>query len=67
MCIKGSIISPLAAAHWYGVNGGLTVSVISAAVYLPHIMHDWAGQPEYRQAQYAELVMFQVVALVVAT
>jgi signal transduction histidine kinase len=57
----------LAAAYWYGVKGGLGVSVICAAFYLPHIMHDWAGHTEYRQAQYAELIMFQVVALVVAT
>jgi signal transduction histidine kinase len=56
----------LAASYWYGVKGGLAVSIICAAFYLPHIMHDWAGHPEYRQAQYAELIMFQVVALVVA-
>ncbi len=57
----------LAAAYWYGIKGGLAVSIVSAVCYLPHIMHDWAGYPQYRQAQYAELIMFQVVALVVAT
>ncbi len=57
----------LAAAYWFGIRGAIAVSLLCAASYLPHIVHDWADSPEYRQAQYAELVMFQVVALVVAT
>jgi signal transduction histidine kinase len=55
-----------AAGYWFGVRGALLVSVICAASYLPHIVTDWQGQPEYRQAQYAELRMLQFVGLVVA-
>lgn len=55
----------LAAAFWFGVRGAMAVAILSAASYLPHIMTDWAGHPEYRQAQYAELILFQVVGLVV--
>ena len=57
----------LAGAYWFGVRGALVVAVLSAASYLPHIATDWQGRPMYRQAQYAELLMFQVVALVVGT
>ena len=57
----------VAAGYWFGVRGALLVSIICAASYLPHIATDWQDQPEYRQAQYAELLMFQVVGLVVGT
>ncbi len=57
----------LAGAYWFGIRGAIVVSLLCTAGYLPHIIHDWADSPEYRQAQYAELVMFQVVGLVVAT
>jgi signal transduction histidine kinase len=57
----------LAGAYWFGIRGAIIVSLLCTAGYLPHIIHDWADSPEYRQAQYAELVMFQVVGLVVAT
>lgn len=57
----------LAGAFWFGVRGALAVSLLSAASYLPHIVHDWPERTAYRQAQFAELLMFQVVALVVGT
>ena len=57
----------LAAAYWFGVRGAFVVALLSAASYLPHIVTDWQDRPMYRQAQYAELLMFQVVALVVGT
>ena len=57
----------LAAAYWFGVRGALVVAFLSVASYLPHIVTDWQDRPMYRQAQYAELLMFQVVALLVGT
>jgi signal transduction histidine kinase len=58
-----------AAAFWFGLRGAVATSLLSAASYLPHIIMDWGGlrgvHDEYMQAQYAELVMFQVVAVVV--
>lgn len=57
----------LAGAYWFGVRGALVVALVSAASYLPHIVTDWHDRVAYRQAQYAELLMFQVVALVVGT
>lgn len=57
----------LAAAYWFGVRGALVVALVSAASYLPHIVTDWHDRVAYRQAQFAELLMFQAVALVVGT
>ena len=58
-----------AAAHWFGLRGAVAASLLSAASYFPHILMDWGGMHgvhgEYLQAQYAELFMFQVVAIVV--
>jgi signal transduction histidine kinase len=54
-----------AGAYWFGWRGALGVSLLSAAAYFPHIVHDWSDYPGYRQAQYAELLMFQVVGSVV--
>ncbi|HXV60582.1 MAG TPA: ATP-binding protein [Vicinamibacteria bacterium] len=57
-----------AAAYWFGLPGAMAASIVSAASYLPHIVLDWGAMEgahdEYLQAQYAELVMFQVVAFI---
>jgi two-component system, NtrC family, sensor histidine kinase HydH len=57
-----------AAAYWFGLPGAMAASIVSAASYLPHIVFDWGpvrnAHDEYLQAQYAELIMFQVVAFV---
>jgi len=58
-----------AGAYWFGFGGAMTASVLSAASYLPHVLVDWQAMrgvhDEYLEAQYAEIVMFQVVAFVV--
>src|SRR3990172_3602488 len=58
-----------AAAYWFGFGGAIAASVLSAVSYLPHILIDWRRMrgihDEYLAAQYAEIIMFQVVAFVV--
>jgi signal transduction histidine kinase len=58
-----------AAAYWYGFGGAMAASVLSALSYLPHILIDWRHMrgvhDEYLASQYAEIIMFQVVAFVV--
>jgi signal transduction histidine kinase len=56
-----------AAAFWYGWRGALLASVFSAASYLPHIASDWVEHLPYQETQYAELVMFVVVGVVVGS
>ncbi len=58
-----------AAAYWFGFGGAIAASVLSAMSYLPHILIDWRRMrgihDEYLAAQYAEIIMFQVVGFVV--
>jgi len=58
-----------AGAYWFGFGGAITASMVSAVSYLPHILIDWRRMrgihDEYLAAQYAEIIMFQVVAFVV--
>lgn len=57
----------LAGAFWFGRKGALLTSALSAASYFPHVVTDWSQYTVYRETQYAELVMFQVVGIVVVT
>lgn len=49
------------AAYKYGRNGGLAVSSISGLLYLPHILLEWQGHPEYRTSLLIELALFIIV------
>lgn len=49
------------AAYRYGIRGGLIVSVISGAVYLPHILLGWQSHPEFQLNQIIEIVLFFAV------
>jgi signal transduction histidine kinase len=49
----------------FGWRGGLAGAAISAVLYLPHIMMSWGAHPEYRAAQYIEVVTFFVVSSLV--
>lgn len=52
------------AAYSYGLRGGLTASVLSALIYLPHIAQHFDHQNVYAINQYAEMILFQVVGAV---
>ncbi len=52
------------AAYRYGVAGGLAASILSAIVYAPHIFMHWENRYVYMLNQNAEIIMFQVVAVV---
>jgi len=59
----------IAAAFWFGFRGAIVTSLLAALSYLPHILVDWREMrglhDEYLAAQYAEVILFQVVAVVV--
>ena len=52
------------AAVRYGAQGGLAISLLSSALYLPHIVLDWHAWPVFEVGQYGEVVLFNVVAAV---
>lgn len=51
------------ASFWFEIWGGLATAVVVGAVYLIHIVRDWAHYPAYTFEQYAELGMYLVVAV----
>lgn len=50
----------IAAALWYGVQGGLLTAGLAAFLYLPHVVFEWHGFPTYRLNQFSETVLFFV-------
>lgn len=52
------------AATYYGVQGGLATSLLSSALYLPHIVLTWSNWPVFEVGQYGEIVLFNVVGAV---
>jgi signal transduction histidine kinase len=53
------------AAIYFGWLGGLAASACSAACYIPHILMAWQHHmPEYAVNQYAEIIVFFLVATV---
>ena len=52
------------AAIYYGMQGGLATSLLSSALYLPHIVMSWSSWPVFEVGQYGEIVLFNVVGAV---
>ena len=52
------------AAVLYGVRGGLALAGLSAVLYVPHVALRWHAWPVFQFDQYAEIVVFTLVAMV---
>lgn len=52
------------AAYRYGVAAALAASIFSAILYAPHIFMHWEKHYVYQLNQNAEILMFQVIAVV---
>jgi two-component system sensor histidine kinase HydH len=52
------------AAIYFGWRGGLVASTVSAACYIPHILHAWHHMVDYAMNQYAEIIVFFLVGTV---
>ncbi len=55
----------IAGAYWFGVAGGLGTAAAVAVAYVPHIRMAWAADSAFAISQYAEIVVFMVIALVI--
>ncbi len=51
------------AAYQRGMRGGAIVSIISAVLYLPHIIFGWDKNPEYQVSQLAEIILFILIGI----
>lgn len=55
----------IAAASLFGLRGGLAASAFASVAYVPHVALHWQHvHPDYALNQYAEIVLFNVVAVV---
>lgn len=52
------------AAYWFGLKGALITSVISTFSYPHHGHLHWPDSPFYTMNQYAEMMMFNLIAVV---
>ena len=53
------------AAFWYGPLGGLLAASLTSALYIYHIKTDWAHVPIYAVNQYAEVILYHVIAVII--
>ncbi|MGC9969566.1 MAG: ATP-binding protein [Bryobacteraceae bacterium] len=51
-------------AIYFGWRGGLAASLLSAILYIPHILMAWHHMPDYAMNQYAEIILFFLVGAV---
>ncbi|MGW8179395.1 MAG: sensor histidine kinase [bacterium] len=55
----------LLAAFWFGPWIGLLAAFVTSSIYIGHIARDWTSFPVYSFNQYAEIVLYHVVALII--
>lgn len=55
----------LLAAYWYGPLRGILAAVLASVLYIWHIESDWTQFPVYSFNQYAEIVLYHILALVI--
>ena len=51
------------AAYRYGLRGGLTASLVSAALYFPHVVQRWNSEDSAINL-YAETILFLAIGVV---
>jgi signal transduction histidine kinase len=55
----------LLAAFWYGPLVGVVSAFLVSGIYLVHIQMDWHHTPVYTFNQYAEIILYHVIALII--
>jgi two-component system sensor histidine kinase HydH len=55
----------LLAAYWYGPLRGVLAAILASILYIGHIHHDWSQFPVYSFNQYAEIFLYNILALVI--
>jgi signal transduction histidine kinase len=55
----------LLAAFWYGPIGGAASALLTSGLYYYHIRLHWLHLPVYSFNQYAEIILYHVVALII--
>jgi signal transduction histidine kinase len=62
---RGYYIPIILAAFWYGPFWGLLSAALTSVLYGIHIHRDWIHVPTYSFNQYAEIFLYNVIALLI--
>lgn len=54
----------LLACAWFGLRGGIAAAVVTAILYAPHILLQWAHMRAYQANQFLELGLLGLIGLV---
>jgi len=52
------------AAFWYGLRGGLLISILVSILYIPHVVFQWGGELAIELEKYLEIVLYNIVGAV---
>jgi len=55
----------LLAAFWYGPLAGALAALLTSALYVYHIRAHWGHLPNYAFNQYAEIILYHVIAVTI--
>ena len=55
----------LLAAFWFGPWIGLLAAFVTSSIYVVHIERDWTSFPVYSFNQYAEIMLYHVIAVII--
>ncbi|GAB4552830.1 MAG: ATP-binding protein [Geothermobacteraceae bacterium] len=48
---------------WYGLRGGLGVSLAASIIYAPHVVFQWGHHPGTNLEQYLEILLYNAIGL----
>lgn len=60
---RGYYLPVILASFWFEILGGVVTAAGLALLYLVHIWRDWGHHPTYAFQQYAEILMYLVIAV----
>lgn len=52
------------AAFWYGLRGGLSISILVSLLYIPHVVFQWGGHMSLELEKYLEIVLYNIVGMI---
>jgi len=51
------------AGFWFGIRGGVLISLVISVIYTPHIMIQWDHNPSLRLEQTLEILLYNIIGL----
>jgi signal transduction histidine kinase len=55
----------IVSAFWFGLRGSVSTALLVSAVYMPHVLFQWAHDTLGNPNRYLEILLFNIIGLVV--